>query len=128
MDFDDLDINDVPETDENLSDNIDNFDDDTESDDPNQEPYKSSNSSGGTETMMDRLHEKIFHNKSVHSFDISDDDLENLEEKQVAEEGKVEDDADHGPQVSFLGRKACPTRHGCSGATNCDYCGSDYPF
>ena len=23
--------------------------------------------------------------------------------------------------------KMCPTRHGCQGATYCDYCGSDYP-
>lgn len=24
-------------------------------------------------------------------------------------------------------RKMCPTRHGCQGATDCDYCGGDYP-
>lgn len=26
-----------------------------------------------------------------------------------------------------MGSKMCPTRHGCKGATNCDYAGADYP-
>ena len=29
--------------------------------------------------------------------------------------------------LSF-GSKVCPTRHGCQGATDCDYCLSSYPF
>lgn len=29
-------------------------------------------------------------------------------------------------EVTF-GKKMCPTRHGCTGATNCNYCYGDYP-
>lgn len=29
--------------------------------------------------------------------------------------------------VTSLGRKMCPTRHGCQGATNCDYSYGNYP-
>lgn len=27
-----------------------------------------------------------------------------------------------------VGRKCCPTRHGCQGATDCDYAYGNYPF
>lgn len=33
---------------------------------------------------------------------------------------------EHNGNISF-GRKMCPSRHGCQGATDCDYCLGDYP-
>jgi len=30
--------------------------------------------------------------------------------------------------TAFAGRKVCPTRHGCTGATNCDNSYGDYPY
>lgn len=34
--------------------------------------------------------------------------------------------SDHGRNISFEG-KMCPTRHGCTGATNCNYSLASYP-
>lgn len=54
--------------------------------------------------------------------DVSNDDVESLRDKSAGIEREVP-----GDQISFKG-KVCPTRHGCSGATYCDHCGSDYPY
>jgi len=62
-----------------------------------------------------------------HSFDddgltVSEDDLNSLEDKASQIERSDSDKS----QISF-GRKMCPTRHGCQGATDCDYSYGGYP-
>ena len=53
---------------------------------------------------------------------VSDNDVTSLEEKASGVD-RVETDKS---QISF-GRKMCPTRHGCQGATDCDYSYGSYP-
>lgn len=53
---------------------------------------------------------------------ISEDDLQSLEDKAA---GIDRSEADKS-QVSFC-RKMCPTRHGCQGATDCNYSYGGYP-
>ena len=48
--------------------------------------------------------------------DVSEDELSTLERK-ASDLDRSEADKSH---ISF-GRKMCPTRHGCQGATDCDY-------
>ena len=61
------------------------------------------------------------------NLDVSDETLNKLMDKP--EETVQEGDSDEsGRNISFQGRKVCPTRHGCQGATSCDYSLSDYPF
>lgn len=54
--------------------------------------------------------------------DVDDNDIEELEDNASGIDR-------HNP--SFEGhdhsKKWCPTRHGCTGATNCDYAYGDYP-
>lgn len=62
-----------------------------------------------------------------HSFDddeltVSEDDLNSLEDKASQIDRSDSDKS----QISF-GRKMCPTRHGCQGATDCDYSYGGYP-
>ena len=62
-----------------------------------------------------------------HYFDddgltVSEDELNSLEEKASQIERSDSDKS----QISF-GRKMCPTRHGCQGATDCDYSYGGYP-
>lgn len=54
--------------------------------------------------------------------EVSNDDIELLRDKASGIEREV-----FGDSITFK-RKVCPTRHGCSGATYCDSCGSDYPY
>lgn len=53
---------------------------------------------------------------------ISEDDLQSLEDKAADIERNEADKS----KISF-GRKMCPTRHGCQGATDCDYSYGGYP-
>lgn len=53
--------------------------------------------------------------------DFDDQDVDDLEENASGIER-----SSNGHEVSF-GKKMCPTRHGCTGATNCNYSMSDYP-
>lgn len=53
---------------------------------------------------------------------VSEDDL-NLLEDRASEVNRNDDDES---QISF-GRKMCPTRGGCQGATDCDYSYGSYP-
>ena len=58
----------------------------------------------------------------IDDLNVSDAKLEALEERtQDIERGT------HKKEISF-GRKCCPTRHGCQGATDCDYSYGSYPF
>lgn len=62
--------------------------------------------------------------------DDDDDDLETSDEDVDSLTLKAEDierDEDNG-QISFKGlnKKVCATRHGCQGATDCDYAYGDY--
>lgn len=45
-----------------------------------------------------------------------EEDVENLQKR-----AKGIERSEHSHQISF-GSKWCPTRHGCQGATDCDYC------
>lgn len=56
-----------------------------------------------------------------YGLDVSEDELSALEEKA---EGI--DRSEHNGEISF-GMKMCPTRHGCQGATDCDYTYGGYP-
>ena len=53
--------------------------------------------------------------------DVSDHDLDSLQNQANGIEH-----SNNGHNVSFMG-KMCPTRHGCTGATNCNYAYADYP-
>lgn len=55
------------------------------------------------------------------SFTIIDDDLPILDDK--VKDIIPDDDTDD----IVLGTKMCPTRHGCTGATNCNYDYASYP-
>lgn len=58
----------------------------------------------------------------IDDLNVSDAKIEALEERaQDIERGT------HKKEISF-GRKCCPTRHGCQGATDCDYSYGSYPF
>ena len=62
-----------------------------------------------------------------HSFDddeltVSEKDMNSLEDKA----SQIERNDSDKSQISF-GRKMCPTRHGCQGATECNYSYGDYP-
>ena len=62
-----------------------------------------------------------------YSLTLSDEDIDAVSEKSVdADDGKDGCDG-QGHQPTF-GRKCCPTRHGCQGATDCDYTYGAYPF
>lgn len=58
----------------------------------------------------------------MESLDISDEKIEALEER-----AKGIERGEHKGEVSF-GSKCCPTRHGCQGATDCNYSYGSYPF
>lgn len=58
----------------------------------------------------------------MESLDISDGKIEALEER-----AKGMERSEHKGEVSF-GSKCCPTRHGCQGATDCNYSYGSYPF
>lgn len=58
---------------------------------------------------------------SSETLDVHEDDIARLQERAQGMER-----SEHKGEISF-GKKMCPTRHGCQGATDCDYCGSDYP-
>lgn len=53
--------------------------------------------------------------------DVSDSDVDSLQNNANGIER-----SEHGHNVSFEG-KMCPTRHGCTGATNCNYSYASYP-
>lgn len=53
---------------------------------------------------------------------ISDDDLNSLEDRA----SEIDRSEVNESQISF-GRKMCPTRGGCQGATDCDYSYGSYP-
>lgn len=55
------------------------------------------------------------------NLDVSNDDVEDLQNKAEGIER-----SEHRGEISF-GRKMCPTRHGCQGATDCDYSYGGYP-
>lgn len=58
----------------------------------------------------------------IDDLNVSDANIKALEERvQDIERGT------HKKTISF-GRKCCPTRHGCQGATDCDYSYGNYPF
>ena len=52
---------------------------------------------------------------------VSEEDLSSLEEKSDGLER-----SESSSQITF-GRKMCPSRHGCQGATDCDYAYGGYP-
>lgn len=58
------------------------------------------------------------------SLDISQNDMDSLNERA---EGIDRDDSDN-DEIKGYSRKVCPTRHGCSGATSCDYSYGSYPW
>lgn len=63
--------------------------------------------------------------QSFDSYDelsISEDDLNSLEERA----SDIDRSEVNESQISF-GRKMCPTRGGCQGATDCDYSYGSYP-
>lgn len=62
-----------------------------------------------------------------NSLSVTDDELNELGNKPVINSDETTEQKDD-LQEQTLGRKVCPTRHGCSGATDCDYCGGDYPY
>ena len=53
---------------------------------------------------------------------VSEEDIKNLEDKA----SEINRNEAEQSQISF-GRKMCPTRHGCQGATDCDYSYGSYP-
>lgn len=55
------------------------------------------------------------------NLDVSNDDIEDLQNRAEGIERN-----EHKGEISF-GRKMCPTRHGCQGATDCDYSYGGYP-
>lgn len=61
------------------------------------------------------------------SLSVTDDELDELGKKNVASSDET-NEHENDLLERDMGRKVCPTRHGCSGATDCDYCGGDYPF
>lgn len=69
---------------------------------------------GSTEASFDDL-EKI-KQELDDELSVSSHDIDYLKEK-----AKGIERADTGDEISFKGTKICATRHGCSGATNCDY-------
>ena len=62
------------------------------------------------------------HSVDDDSLSVSEDDLQSLEDKAA---GIDRSEADKS-QISF-GRKMCPTRGGCQGATDCNYSYGSYP-
>lgn len=67
-----------------------------------------------TETSLDDL--EIIKQELDDELSISSHDINNLKEKAEGIER-----AEFGNEISFKGVKICATRHGCTGATNCDY-------
>lgn len=57
--------------------------------------------------------------------DVPEDTVDSVVKK--GEEIPRNDDQDEIPDDE-VGRKCCPTRHGCQGATDCDYAYGSYPF
>lgn len=57
--------------------------------------------------------------------DVPEDTVDSVVKK--GEEIPRNDDPDEIPDDE-VGRKCCPTRHGCQGATDCDYAYGSYPF
>lgn len=58
---------------------------------------------------------------TTDSLEVSNEDFDYLQDRAEGIER-----CEHRSEISF-GKKMCPTRHGCQGATDCDYCGGDYP-
>lgn len=69
---------------------------------------------GSTEISFDDL-EKI-KQELDDELSVSSHDINYLKEK-----AKGIERAETGDEISFKGIKICATRHGCTGATNCDY-------
>lgn len=60
-------------------------------------------------------------NLNKSELDVSAKEIANLQEK-VKNLART-----HKSHMPDFGRKMCPTRHGCKGATNCDYSYANYP-
>ena len=60
-------------------------------------------------------------NPDSDHLDVSEDTVNALHEKAHGIKR-----SEHDKNINFLS-KWCPTRHGCQGATNCDYSYGDYP-
>lgn len=58
---------------------------------------------------------------------ISDIDIDETLSKPISSEEETKKYEDS-KEETMLGRKCCPTRHGCQGATDCDYAYGSYPF
>lgn len=58
----------------------------------------------------------------IPELEVPESDMEALRDKAAGIEREMPSNS-----ISF-GKKVCPTRHGCSGATYCDHAGSDYPY
>ena len=56
------------------------------------------------------------------ALDVPEDDIESLRDRAAGLDRELT-----GNEISF-GKKVCPTRHGCTGATYCDSCLSAYPY
>lgn len=56
--------------------------------------------------------------------DVTDEELDDIDEKIDGIDSDASDTT--GSEPVFKGRKICATRHGCKGATNCDYSMADY--
>lgn len=54
---------------------------------------------------------------------VSDDEIRALQERAI---GIIRSDRKN--TIVYYASKVCPTRHGCKGATECDYCMGDYPY
>lgn len=76
------------------------------------EPYSIEHEDGG---LIGRTYEE-------DGLTISEDDLNSLEDRA----SEIDRSEVNESQISF-GRKMCPTRGGCQGATDCDYSYGSYP-
>ena len=56
------------------------------------------------------------------NLDVSNEDVDTLQDR-----AKGIERSEHGNEISFGSKKMCPTRHGCTGATSCNYAYADYP-
>lgn len=77
--------------------------------------------------LDDSVTEDVIHSEDVSmELGISDEDINTIAEKPVTAFEEASNDEDNNEMS--LGRKCCPTRHGCQGATDCDYAYGNYPF
>ena len=72
--------------------------------------------------LMSGVENELLTPVEAPELDVPESDMEALRDKAAGLERESS-----GNEIAFK-KKVCPTRHGCSGATYCDSCGSDYPY